>query len=200
MCKDLHFWSLVKNVHYAQYGNSLIHTNTCIHTHLHTWTELKKKVTFFHLRGPTVPRLSQQQVHSSFSALFLFRTLKEPLYAGKFAAEGFFCLLSLAPTATTMSSTLSCWYGTSPSPRPPLKHLFGGLLADVSKNIMPWALAKLTASSWLTWPSVLRGSRRSLLFPTRNLGGDSGKGQMKEYDIRKAIQSQDDQTGTACDD
>lgn len=150
--------------------------NSHKHMHSHTITRLNgaKKVTFFHLRRPTVPRLSlsQQQVHSSFSGLFLFRTLKEPLYAGKFAAVGFFCLFSLAPTATTMSSTLSCWYGTSPSPRPPLKHLFGGLLADVSKNIMPWALAKLTARSWLTWPSVLRGSRRSLLFPTRNLGGE----------------------------
>lgn len=35
---------------------------------------------------------------------------------------------------------------------------------------MRWALAKLIARSWLTWSSVLRGSRRSLLFPTRNLG------------------------------
>ena len=143
---------------------SLTHTRTRTHTH----------TPKIHILPPeTVPSFSQQQIHISLSGLFLFGILKEPLCTRAFAAEGLFCLLSLAPTAATMSSTLSCWYDTSPSLRRPLTHLFGGFLADVSKNIMLWALAKLMACSWLTWPSTLRGSRRSLLFPTRNLGGVS---------------------------
>ena len=98
-----------------------------------------------------------------------------------FAAKGFFCLFSLAPTAVTMSSTLSCWYETSPAPRCPFTRFSGGFLADVSKNIIPWALAKLIACSWLTWPSVVLGSRRSLLLPTRNLRGERSEERDKRW-------------------
>lgn len=126
---------------------------------LHSW-----KATWDHLN----PSGYQQHIHTSFSVLILF-TLKESLYAGEFAADSIFCLFTLAPTATTMSSTLSCWRSTSPSPQTPLKLWFGGLLADVSKNIIPWFLAKLMACSWFTWWSAQWGVRRSLLFPTRNL-------------------------------
>lgn len=114
---------------------------------------------------------TQQQVHSSFSGFFLFPTLNEPLCARVLAAEGFLCLFSLAATAKTMSSTLSSWY----SPCCPCTRLTGGFLADVSKNIMPWALAKLIACSWLTCRSFLPGSRRSLLLPSTNLEEQQNK-------------------------
>lgn len=142
----------------------------CIFTN----TQSNTLVTFFHLKSPTLPSLYlfQQQVHTSFSGLFLFGSLNDPLYVGTLVTEGFFCLFSLAPTATTMSSTSFCWCGTSPSLSRVLTRVFGGSLADVSKNIMPWALAKLIAHSWFTCPSVLQALRRSLLFPIKNLGGE----------------------------
>lgn len=106
----------------------------------------------------------------SFSARLLLRhTLKEPLYVRAFADEGFFCLFSVVPTAMTTSSTLSRLYGTALLPCCPFTPFLGRFLADVSKSIMLWTLAKFMACSWLTWPAVLMGSRRSLLLPTRNL-------------------------------
>lgn len=113
--------------------------------------------------------VSQQQVHMFFSGVLLFGILKDPFMVG---LAGLFCLLSLAATAKTMSSTLSCWYGTSLPLLWLLPLLFGEFLADVSKNIMPWDLARVIGNSWLTWLSAQLGSRRSLLLPTRNLGAE----------------------------
>lgn len=115
---------------------------------------------------------NQQQVHGSFSGLLLLRILKEPLYVREVTVEGFLCLLRAAPTAETMSSTSSRWYAVSLVLCRPFAILCSEFLADVSKKTMLWNLAKLRASSWLTWRSALLASRRSDLFPIRNLKRD----------------------------
>lgn len=120
--------------------------------HWETCSKFKKShnVQFSNLRKSRAPSVPQQHIYGSFSGILLLVTLKELLYVGEFTAEGLFCLLSLAPIETTMSSTASCWIGASSWLWSSL-FVLGGLLADVSKNDMLWALAKLRARSWLTW-------------------------------------------------
>lgn len=84
----------IKYVRHFQVGQE---QNRFVHTHTHT----RRTKNSHSLQR----RLSQQQVHSSLSAFLLFMTLKDPLDAGPFATK---CLFSVAPTARTMSSTLSC--------------------------------------------------------------------------------------------
>lgn len=110
----------------------------------------------------------QQQVQGSFSGR-LRRILKEPLYVRDVTLDGFLCLFRAAPTAETMSSTSSRWNAVSLFLCRPFTLLLSEFLADVSKKTMPWNLAKLSASSWLTWRSALLASRRSHLLPIRNL-------------------------------